>query len=52
MQQTPQLTHKTTEQVFTPDYIVKAILDWCGYQGEGIQSLKKKSGFLYGLSGN
>ena len=42
MQQTPQLTRKTTGQAFTPDYMVKAMLEWCGYHG----GLKKKSRFL------
>lgn len=36
MQQTPLFTRKTTGQVFTPDYMVKSMLDWCGYQDKGI----------------
>ena len=38
MKQTQPLDHKTTGQVFTPDYMVKAMLDWCGYQDKDILS--------------
>lgn len=38
MQQNLPFTRKNTGQVFTPDYMVKAMLDWCGYQDKGILS--------------